>query len=445
MTLSVLIAVGSFLVCFQAANRSLKRGLCAVLTIGYLYGITRANRPDTWTYVMFDLGVIGLYAAQLIRSSSREEQARTHDLRFWMVALMAWPTLLFVLFPSQNPMVELVGLRANMFLLPFLLFGARLSDDDLKGIALYMAALNIAAVALGAVEFVVGIERFFPLNEATELIYKSRDLVEHSAYRIPSSFVNAHAFAGTLAMTLPLLLGGWSQVHGRKWAGPLLSAAIVASFMGIFMAATRTHMITATLLAFIVTLTGGLSQRQWLKWLVGLGIVAYLVAGDARFQRFTTLGEKGVVSERIAGSVNQGFFDVASEHPLGNGLASGGTSVPYFLRGETSTGMLLESEYARIAIEQGLPGLTLWVFFIFWVMTRRPARVSDSWVLGRRLALVACLSVFASGMLGIGMMASVPQTSIMLLVIGWMTTPRGSVAVDEEPEAVELMPQPVRQ
>ena len=328
MTLSVLIVVGSFVVCFQAANRSLKLGLCAVLTVGYLYGITRANRPDTWTYVMFDVAVIGLYAAQLVRSSSREEQARTHDLRLWMIVLMAWPTLLFVVFPSKNPMVELVGLRANMFLLPFLLFGARLSDDDLKDIGLYMAALNIAAVAFGAVEFFVGIERFFPLNEATEIIYRSRDLVEHSAYRIPSSFVNAHAFAGTLAMTLPLMLGSWSQVQERRWAGPLLSAAVVASFMGIFMAATRTHMITATLLAFIVTMTGGLSQRQWLKWLAGLGIVAYIVAGDARFQRFTTLGDKGVVSERIAGSVNQGFFDVASEHPLGNGLASGGTSVP---------------------------------------------------------------------------------------------------------------------
>ena len=132
MTFSVLITVGSFVVCFQAANRSLKLGLCAVLTVGYVYGITRANLPDTWTYVMFDVGVIGLYAAQLTKPSSREEQARTHDLRFWVIALMAWPTLLFVLFPSNNPMVELVGLRANMFLLPFLLFGARLSDDDLE-------------------------------------------------------------------------------------------------------------------------------------------------------------------------------------------------------------------------------------------------------------------------------------------------------------------------
>ena len=87
----------------------------------------------------------------------------------------------------------------------------------------------------------------------------------------------------------------------------------------------------------------------------------------------------------------------------------------------------------RIALEQGVPGLLLWVFFIAWVLTRRPGRIRDSWLLGRRLGWVACLSVFGSGMLGIGMMASVPQTSIMLLTIGWLTTARREADL---PEAV---------
>ena len=48
-------------------------------------------------------------------------------------------------------------------------------------IALYIAALNIAAVGLATVEFSVGIDRFFPRNETTEIIYKSRDLLGHAA------------------------------------------------------------------------------------------------------------------------------------------------------------------------------------------------------------------------------------------------------------------------
>jgi hypothetical protein len=441
---------------FLAGQRSLKLGLCAVLTVGYLYGITRANVQGMGTYLMFDLAVLGLYAAQLFRSSWDEERARLSELRFWTVGLILWPTvlfLIFLLFPAKEPLVELVGLRANVFLLPFLLFGGRLSESEVKGVALYCAALNLGAVVLGGVEFVLGIERFYPFNETTEIIYRSRDLVGYTAHRIPASFVNAHAFAGTMAATLPLLLGAWAQDHERRWMGPVLAAASVASFIGIFMAAARTHMVTAAMLALVVSVTGGLSRGQWVRWLAALALVGYVIAGDARLQRFTTLTEEGVLARRIGGSVNQNFFEVAASYPLGNGLTSGGTSVPYFLRPSGGPGMVLESEYARIALEQGLPGLLLWLFFILWVVTRRPGRFRDPWLLGRRLAWVACLSMFASGTLGIGMMASVPQTTLMLLLVGWFTTaPRitdgaGAAATEapESPEDPALAPlQPVR-
>ena len=138
----------------------------------------------------------------------------------------SWPTLLFVIFltsPTRDALVELVGLRGNAFLLPFLLLGGRLGERDVKDLALYCALLNLGAVGLGAAEFVLGIERFYPLNEATEIIYRSRDLVGRTAHRIPGSFVNAHAFAGTLATTLPLVLGAWSQRHERRWMSPLLA------------------------------------------------------------------------------------------------------------------------------------------------------------------------------------------------------------------------------
>lgn len=446
--LEILLPVAAALGCYLAAQRSLKLGVCALLTVGYLYGIVRANIQGTWTYLMFDLGALGLYAAQLFRATEAQDRARLSELRFWLMSLILWPTLLFVIFlmfPTGDPLVELVGLRGNAFLLPFLLLGGRLGDKDIRHLAIYCAILNLGAVGLGVAEFVLGIERFYPVNEATEIIYRSRDLVGRSAHRIPGSFVNAHAFAGTLATTLPLVLGAWSQRHERRWVGPLLASAVVASFIGIFMAAARTHMITAAMLALIVTVTGGLSKTQWVRWAVGLAVIGYVVAGDARLQRFTTLTDQALVSDRIGGSVNEGFFEVAASYPLGNGLSSGGTSVPAFLRPSSRTGMVLENEYARIAVEQGFVGLLLWVFFIAWVLTRRFGRLHDSWLLGRRLAWTACLSLFATGMLGVGMMASVPQTSIMFLLIGWFTTPPRVEETDEmveeadEEEPVELL------
>jgi hypothetical protein len=420
--ISILLAVGSFLICLMAASRSLKLGLCAVIGVGYVYGIARANYPDTWTYLMFDLGAIGLYIAQLWKPMTPVQRAASHDLRVWLAILIGWPVLLFIAFPTDAPLVQAVGLRANVFLLPFLLFGARLTSKDLKDLALYVAVLNLAAVALGTVEFFVGIEPFFPMNEVTDIIYKSRDLIGRTAYRIPASFSSAHAFAGAMAMTLPLLIGAWKEKHEQRWEALLLAAAVVASFLGVFMAAARTHMITVALMALVVTFTGGLSAKQWWRWVAAVLIVGYVVAGDARFQRFTTLQDRAMVSERIGESVNDSFFDVVSQHPLGRGLADGGTSIPYFLREGREPGTIIENEYARIALEQGLPGLMIWVLFMAWVLTRRPGRVRDEWLLSRRLTWVACASIFASGLLGMGMLAAVPQSVLMLLLIGWTTT-----------------------
>jgi len=445
--LNFLIPLACAIGCFLAAQRSLKFGLCAVLTVGYLYGITRANIGGYGTYLMFDVSAIALYASQLLARTDAEQQARLRELRFWTISLIIWPTLLFVIFlvfPNDEPAVELVGLRANVFLLPFLLLGGRLDADDIRDVAIFCAVLNLGAVALGAAEFVLGIERFYPMNETTEIIYRSHDLLDNTAHRIPGSFVNAHAFAGTLAVTLPLILGAWSQPHERRWAGPLLAAAAVASFVGIFMAATRTHMITAAGLAVMMSLTGGLSKTQWVRWAFALLLVGYVVSGDVRLQRFTTLTEEGTLSDRVGGSVNADLLDVVTRYPLGDGLASGGTSVPFFLRSTARAGMLIENEYARISVEQGIPGLLLWAFFVLWVAIKFPRRAQDPWLLGRRLAWAACLSIFLSGMLGIGMMASVPQTSVMLLLIGWFTTaPRLAEAEQEEHLVAATDPAPV--
>ena len=428
---TALFCAASFLGCLLAGNRSLKHGLLTLLGIGYAYGILRANFPDVWTYLMFDAGVVGLFASQLWRPAALEQRRSVQDLRLWMFALIAWPTLLFIVFPTSTPLVELVGLRAQIFLLPFLILGARLTSDDLADMARVLAVFNLVVVAVGVVEFFVGIERFYPMNEVTEIIYKSKDLVGQTAYRIPATFSSAHAFAGTLVMTLPLLVGAWSQPHRHRWEGAVLGAAIAASLIGVFMAAARTHMISAAALVLVVTFSGRLGGRQWLRWAVAIGVVGYLVAGDERFQRFTTLQDTAFLAQRWGGSVNEGFFDLLGQFPMGNGLASGGTSVPYFLRGDWTPGPQMENEYARIVLEQGLPGLSLWLLFIVWVLARSAGRRGDPWMLTRRLSWVTLAAAFFSGLLGMGMFTSVPQTVVMLLMTGWFVVARRAAPVPQ--------------
>ncbi len=373
---------------------------------------------------MFDAGVIGLFAVQLMRPLPLEQRGRLADLRMWLGVLVGWPTLLFVLFilsPGTTPLVELVGLRGNVFLLPFLLLGARLESDDLMWLGERVAVFNIAVVGFAVVQYFVGIEMFFPVNEVTEIIYKSRDVVNRSAYRIPSSFSSAHAFSGTLVMTLPWLVGAWSATQ-RGFRSNLLAGSILATLLGIFIAAARLHMVTAALIILAVTLFGSFARGQRMKWVMVLGVVAYVVAGNARLQRFTTLGDTEYVSTRIGGSVNEGVFELVGQYPLGNGLAGGGTSVPYFLRQGLAEPIGMENEYARIALEQGIPGIMLWLLFVAWIVTRRPWRIRDEWSSGRIAGWAGSVISFATGAIGTGLLTSVPHTVLLMLVTGWVTT-----------------------
>lgn len=421
--LEIFLFVGAFAVCLVAGRRSLIAGLVALITIGYFYGIVRANLQSTFTHLMFDAGVAGVFASQLFRPLTAEQRLRIHDLRLWVAALIGWPVLLFALAGHDQLLIELVGLRANVLLVPFLLLGACLTEDDLYDLARVLAVLNLVAAGFGVAQFMFGIEGFFPHNEVTDIIYRSRDLVGYTAYRIPATFSSAHAYAGTMVMTLPLLVGAWVQARDRRWHYTI-GIAIAAALLGVFMAAARSHSVTAGLLVLTVVFAGGLPGLHRFRLIATVAVVLYVVASDARLQRFTTLADTENVAQRVSGSVNVGVLELIGDYPLGNGLASGGTSIPHFLR-EDAVPMTetpgMESEIARLVLEQGLPGLALWIGFVAWLLTRRAPR-KDPWAVTRRMGWVACAAMFASGLIGMGLLVSVPQSTLMLLLAGWVAT-----------------------
>lgn len=415
--------VGSFL----AGRRSLVTGLAFVLSVGYAYGIVRANLVHTLTHLMFDGAVAGLYLAQMFAATSAQHRRLTANLRLWVAVLIGWPTFLLAVSMGNTPLVEIVGWRSNVFLLPFLLLGVRLTREDLYTLAKVLSVLNIMAAVLAFAEFTFGLQAFFPANALTEIMYRSTVLDDRSAFRIPSSFSSAHAYAGTMVLTLPLLVGAWIQRRKDGWHYAF-GLAIVCSLLGVFMAAARIHTVVAGLLMLVATFSSGMRSVQRFRWAIAMAVVVYIVGGDARLQRFTTLSDTAMLAERLSGSINEGFFEVISDYPLGNGLASGGTSVPYFLQDQlVRSNTVIENEYARIALEQGWPGLLLWVGFIAWALTRRAARTTKESALPRRLAWVACAAFLGSGLIGLGMLSAIPQTTLMLLLLGGLTMP-GEIA-----------------
>jgi hypothetical protein len=417
--LAMALCIVAFGIGLVLGRRSLVAGIGAALSVGYVYGITRANITGAAAHFIFDAAVLGLYAAQLL--PRRPNQQRTsRALTVWLWVLMAWPVLLFAL-PLQDPLIQLVGLRGNIFLLPFLALGSRLADDELKRLAKWCAVLNLAAFGVAVAQFFIGLEPFYPVNALTaEMIYARQD-VANGAFRIPSTFGNAHAFSGTMVCTLPLLFGAWAERPKSFWQRTLLTAALVATLVAVFMAAARVHMVVMFLVLLVSTLPGRLRLTYRISWTVALLVVGLIVSQDERLQRFTTLQDTGFVAERIGASNREDFIQLIASYPLGNGLGAGGTSIPYFLQNRVQNPLFIENEYSRILLEQGVPGLLAWIGFVIWAFGRKRRRSDPTWRLGRRLAWFTCLAYFASGLIGVGLLTAVPQSALLLLLLGRLT------------------------
>jgi hypothetical protein len=423
-----MIAIGlcilSFVACFWAGRRSLAQGLVVLFAFGYLYGILRANLLTSFSHFIFDAGLLGLYLSFRWLSPNRSEGSK--QVQFWIVLLIVWPALLAFL-PIQPPLVTLVGFRGNTYFIPLLLLGSRLKSKDVSQLAVGLAVLDLLAVAFGGVEYFMGVERFFPLSPVTQIMYSSRD-VAGGFLRIPSTFTSAHAFGGMMVSTIPFLVGLWTSAQKPSYR--LLGlVGVPAALIGMLMSATRQNFVLGCAMVAFVILRTRMSNKQRVLFVLIMVAVAGAALNNARFQRFKSLDDTDYVSERIAGSVNRGFWEILVEYPMGNGLGGGGTSLPYFLQGQVRNPVAMENEYARILAEQGLIGLLLWLAFLAWFLQRRKvAFASGGWSTARRLTWSMTAIGFATAFIGTGILTSIPGTMLLMLGMGWTVV---------KPEALE--------
>ncbi len=136
-------------------------GLKVLLTFGYFFGIIRANVPGTASYFLFDCAVAGLYAGIFPVTLSSLQRRRLEVIKPWLIMLIGWPCVL-VFVPRQDFLLRLVGLRAAIWFLPFLLIGGMMDEEALSSIAIWLAVLNLVALGFGIAEYFDGLQRFYP-------------------------------------------------------------------------------------------------------------------------------------------------------------------------------------------------------------------------------------------------------------------------------------------
>jgi len=229
-----------------------------------------------------------------------------------------------------------------------------------------------------------------------------------------------------MVATVTLLLGAQAQHRGRKLDYWLLSAAIVATGLGVFMGASRSQAAALFLMLGLTFLMGHLSFKIIFRVAIVVVCVGWVVMNNERLQRFTSLSDTDLLQERFGYSLNQSFFETALKYPMGNGLGGGGTSVPYFLRDRLKNAVELENEYGRIMLEEGIPGLLIWISFIVWVLLSPLPTKKNPWQLAQRLGRTYLFISFVTAVLGSGMLNAVPNTAFLLMLVGWVSLRRSA-------------------
>jgi hypothetical protein len=422
--LSLLLCIGALALVFWFTRYSLTAGLCALLTVGYFYGILRANVPEALSHFIFDAGAGGLYLGSVLMRLTPVQRVRIRKLRRWVICLVGWPILLFFI-PLQDTMIQLVGLRGAIWFVPFLFFGAIMDDDERSTLAVWLAVLNLIALAFAVAEFSLGLEKFFPHNDVTALIYKQSDIIQGSLswYRIPSMFVQQATYSATMVLTMPFLVGAWVQTGCRKNNKIILTAGMIAGMLGVFLGASRTQALILLIQLLSLITFAKIRLYHLVIFALLLGIVGCLVYKEPRLQRFTEL-DASTIENRVHGSVNESFLNALIDYPLGNGLGGGGTSIPYFLQDRLKHPVLIENEYGRILLETGIPGLMLWIGFVLVTLVTASGNRTSRWRAGWRLARITVAVSFATAFIGTGLMTAIPGTGLLLLMIGWLCAPR---------------------
>jgi hypothetical protein len=414
----------AFVACFIAGRRSVTTGFIATMVVGYAYGIVRANVPSTFSHFTFDAGCMGYYLTLMVRRYTPVERYKIRAVMPWLVMLIVWPTLL-LLVPQQNMLVQLVGWRAQIYFLPFILVGAMLDGVQYRKIAMGFAGLCFVEIAFVVAEVKLGVPRFYPFNEVTQIIYKSTDVIigETRTYRIPGTFVQAAALGGMMVLTIPVLVGALVQQWRSGWRRNLLLAAIGASAICVFLSASRSDAVILFVMVLAAMVSGRINNLPWYGWLVMVTGVVLLVSSSQRMQRFVQLDDTSYVKDRLSHSINESFIELAEEYPLGNGLGGGGTSLPYFLAAEVRNPVAIENEFGRIMLEQGLPGLAIWLAFIIWTLSRPLPPERDPWYLGKWLARISLGVLFIVAQTGSGLLTAIPGAPMLLMFMGWVAAP----------------------
>ncbi len=232
----LILCLLAFGTCLGATVPNWRYGLCIFTGWGYFFGILKAHYVQSQGHFIFDAATLGFFGGLVLNMPPAGERQRYSRLLPWFVLLISWP-IFIALIPIQHYLVQLVGLRGNIFWLPMLLVGCLMDKKGIGYFSITLSVLNLISFLFALGEYFLGVEVFVPENDVTKIVYNSVDIAGGHK-RIPSIFVNAHSYGGTMVTTLPWLIGPILDKEGgqnfRLVKKIILMQGIFCALLGCF-------------------------------------------------------------------------------------------------------------------------------------------------------------------------------------------------------------------
>ena len=430
-----------FLSCLSICLVDLNRGFLVCVATGLLQDLLRKLMPGQPLYFTVLVGV--MVAATLTGAFLRRVKLDFHPIHSWDGTLRL-PLRLFiitVLFQCCNAylnassiVVPIIGLIAYLAPLPALILAYRYADSQERVVRFLKVYLTLCLLLLSGVYLsVFGVDWELLKSVGKGLtIYTSK-----GAITLPSGFFRVPevaAWHAGAAICFLIILATISRKLTVRLGIPLL----VALLLGVIMFTGRRKMYLE--IAIFIPLYGlfiAWFRRGSMKLAVPLALLCLVVTvgifGDVLpdttsevispfVERTGKLQKTGVVDRLLLMTTGSFEWVVKKNGFFGSGAGMGSQGAQHFGAGRSATGAASEGGAAKVLAELGVPGLLVFLWFLFnlFVYLYRVMRYAQqlpaeqgNLIYGIMAFLIANSVVFITA-------SQIYGDVFVLLILGWL-------------------------
>ncbi|MBI4445898.1 MAG: O-antigen ligase family protein [Acidobacteria bacterium] len=369
-----------------------------------------------WTKLLKDLlFVLPVYASfmlwMLFGRGARKRPGSSTPAPLAVLGLMAALLLVHLLNPRlTNLWVGVIGLKLWVLYVPFYFLGYRLLDSEqrLFKVARLMLVSAIIPALVGITEAVLIYSGFSDVvyglyGDAAASVTQKFAMPglgeDRGLARIPSTFAFAAQYSMFLLGMLPLSYALWhTSGQGKRRRRRFYLLALCLIVLAALTSGSRGALILTPLYFFLVVAVDGKWRRH--RKIIGVAITGFVLTAFLVGVSATTLFSYGldVLWKYASVTTPEGLFNefVRAFRLTWIGLGTGMSSGParyafdeYTVKGSFGA---VESFYAKVIVELGIPGLVLVLVFFGWLLMRgyqSVARLRESRLRAFGVALLA--------------------------------------------------------